>query len=228
MPQNNQKTKADEMAELQQRIFEREVDEELRQERLANFWKKYKFVIIGGVICIILSTIAHEWYGSWQQKIRQAESDQLEEALIASVKGNEAEALTQLKHLGKVGKTGYRYIAQLEEIGLLFKQGNREQALSMLEAFSHDEKAPRSLRDVAVISYVGHQLDNGDVAQLKKMITPLTQGSSTAFYGQAIELLVRLHLRSGDKTTAKALINEAIASDKTSPTVKERLTLLAE
>ena len=225
---NNISTKADEMAKIQERIFEREVDEELRQERLTNFWKKYRFLIIGGAIGIVLASIAGEWYRSWQGKVREAESNRLEQALILSVQGDEKSALSQLKQLGLDGKTGYRYIAQLEEIGILSRQKNRKETLSALKALADDTKAPRQIRDLALVSYVGNQLDTGDTQELKDLIAPVAQNEASAFYGQGVELMAWLYLLSGEKAEADALIKKAVASENIAPQLKERLTLLLE
>ena len=226
--QHKETNKADEMAQIQERIFEREVDEELRQERLANFWKKYRFLIIGGAIGIILATIAHEWYGSWQQKVRSAESDRLEQALILATKGDEKTALMQLRNLSADGKTGYRYIARLEEAALLLKQQKQLEAMALLETVYKDTKAPKTLRDLALVSYVGNRLDAGDTQGLKQLINPLTQDEKGPFYGQAVELMAWLHLISGEKQEAKTLIQKAIALETLTPQLKERLTLLLE
>ena len=224
---NNITTKADEMAKIQERIFEREVDEELRQERLTNFWKKYRFLIIGGAIGIILASIAGEWYRSWQGKVRASESDRLEQALILAVKGDDLPALSQLKQLGADGKTGYRYIARLEEAGLLFQQNKFEKAMDVLKALANDSNAPAPLRDLAVVSYVGHRLDTGNTQELKQMIKPLTQ-TEGAFYGQAVELMAWLYVVSGEEKEAKELVTKAVKSDSVAPQVKERLNLLLE
>jgi len=221
-------SKADEMAQIQQRIFEREVDEELRQEKLAKMWKKYRFLIIGGAIGVVLVTIASEWYGSWQQKIKSAESDRLEQALILATKGNEQEALVQFKQLGADGKTGYRYIAQMEEAALLLKTNKQRQGLEALQALAADTKAPQPIRDLAVVSYVGNRLDTGDTQKLKQMIQPLTQNENGAFYGQAVELASWLHLISGEQKEAQNLIKQALAGQNLSPQVRDRLKLLAE
>jgi len=230
MAENKKTTsdKADELAQIQERIFEREVDEELRQERLANFWKKYRFLIIGGAIGIILATIAGEWYGSWQDKIRASESDRLEKALISAAKGDDKPALSQLKQLAKDGKTGYRYIAKLEEAGLLFQKKKDDKALTILFELSQDTKAPQPLRDLALVSYVGHVLDTSNTEELKQMISPLAQNEKSAFYGQAVELMAWLHLISGEKAEAQKLVEQATASGNLAPQLKERLTLLLE
>ena len=38
----------------------RQVDEELRQDRLLNLWKSYRLYLIGGLILIICSVIGYQ------------------------------------------------------------------------------------------------------------------------------------------------------------------------
>ena len=220
--------KAEEQAQIQQRIFEREVDEELRQEHLLRFWKKYRFLILGGVIGVILGTICVEWHQSYKHKISLAESDRFENATILAVQDKTDEALQQLQSLGVDAKTGYRYIAQLEQAGLLLNQNKVAQALEILLALSKDANAPKQIRDVALLSYVGHRLDTGNTAELMQMITPLTQDVQNPFYGTAIELKIWLHLISGEKETAKNLINTALSSATLPPQTQEKLNILLE
>ena len=222
------KSRAEEAAQIQQHIFEREVDEELRQEKLAAMWKKYRFLIFGCVIGVIAATISVEWYQAWKQKISTAESDQLESALISAVKGEEEQALSVLTTLGENGKTGYRYIAQMEKAGLLLKQKKNKEANMILKALSQDTKAPKAIRDVALVSYVGQKMNSGNTVELTQMIMPLAKDKESPFYGQAVELAAWLYGISGDKKEAKALIEEALSVPTLEPAVKERLTLLSE
>ena len=225
---DEKKTRAEEAAQIQQHIFEREVDEELRQEKLAAFWKKYRFLIFGCVIGVIVATISVEWYQAWKQKVSVAESNRLENALISAVKGEEEQALKELTALGAEGKTGYRYIAQMEKAGLLLQQKKNKEAYGVLKALSADTKAPKAIRDVALVSYVGQQVNTGNTVELIQMILPLVGDKTGPFYGQAVELAAWLYQISGDKKEARALVDEALASENLAPGIKERLTLLSE
>ena len=230
MAQKNEvkKSRAEEVAQIQQHIFEREVDEELRQEKLAALWKKYRFLIFGCVIGVIAATISVEWYQAWKHKTSLAESDQLESALIAAVKGEEEQALSTLTSLGQNGKTGYRFIAQMEKAGILLKQNKNKEAYAILKALSADSKAPKAIREVALVSYVGQQMDRGNTAELIQMIAPMSRDKQSAFYGQAVELAVGLHIISGDKKEAEALLKDALSAENLGPAVKERLERLSE
>jgi len=222
------KSRAEEAAEIQQHIFEREVDEELRQEKLAAMWKKYRFLIIGCVIGVIVATMSVEWYQAWKQKVSIAESDQLESALISAVKGEEEEALKALTALGENGRTGYRFIAQMEKAGLLLRKKKNKEAYAILKALSANSKAPEAIRNVATVAYVGQQVNVGNTAELLQMILPLAKDKQGAFYGQAVELAAWLYQISGDEKEAKGLLDEALAGQNLEPAVRERLTRLSE
>ena len=218
----------DEAEKIQQRIFEREVDEELRQEKLANLWKKYRMLVYTGVIAVILGTIGCEWYQAWQTKIRLAESDRYDNATIMVVQGQTDEAVNALEQLAKDGKTGYRYLAQMHVAGLLLKEDETEKGLSYLKSLSDDTRAPKALREAALLSYVGHQIDTGDSTQLQSLLKPILTNPENGFYGAAVELSVLLYLKSNQVKEAKSLLDTALQSPTLDPMAKERLSLLKD
>ena len=223
-----QKTREEEAAEIQQHIFEQEVDDELRQEKLAALWKKYRFIVFGGIIAIIGGTIAMEWYQAWHLKVRMAESDRFENAVILSVQGKDDEAFGILRDLGKNAKTGYRFVAKMEEAGLMLKQKKIREASALLKELANDEKAPQPVRDAALLSYVGHNFDSGNTAELIQQLNPLVQNEKGAFYGPAVELVARMRMLSGDKEKAQTLLKKALENPDLTPQTKEILTLLSE
>ena len=217
---------ADEAARIQQRIFEREVDEELRQEQLAKLWKKYRFLVFGGVIGVILGTIAVEWYGAWRTKISLDESDRYEQALVQSVQGQTDEALEALANLTDTGRTGYRYLSQLEIAGILLKSGDTDRALTVLKGLSDDTAAPTGLRSVALLSYVGHQIETAPATELKQALAPMVSDPNGAFYGMAVELTALIDINNGQPEQAIALLNTALQTQNLAPQMRERLTVL--
>lgn len=217
---------ADEAAKIQQRIFEREVDEELRQEQLINWWKKYGIFVIAGAICIILGTVCHEWYRSWQTKVQLAESDRFEKAMISGARGETDQALTELKQLAQNGHTGYQYLARLEQASLLLRSNRAAEGIQILKEVSADKAVPAPLRDAAVVAYVGHSMDGGNIPELKQLIAPIAADKTSAFYGQAVELNALLYILSGEKEQAVSILKNALTVTDLSSQVYERLTQL--
>lgn len=218
---------ADEALKIQQRILDREVDEDLRQEQLANWWKKYRFLVFGFVACVILGTAAHEWYAAWRTKVQTAESDRFEAALVLAAQNKTDEALNALKDLSQTGRTGYRSLAELRYAGLLIAQ-NRPEGLTALRAAAENTDMPEPLRDAARVSYVGHLLNTGNTVELQQLIAPLTGRPDGAFYGQAMVLKALLAVISGEKAQARQTVETALASNRISASVREQLLTLKD
>ena len=217
---------ADGTCDIQQRIFEREVDEELRQERLRKWWMKYRFVVLGGVIGIILGTIGSEWYAAWQQKVSLAESDRYENAVILGVQGETEKALAELDLLSQDGKTGYRHIAKIAAAGILLDGDKKAEGYEILLDLAYDEQAPKALRDMALVSYVGHRSDNGNTVELQQLLAPVLTDTETPFYGIAVEQAVLMHLLSAEQEQAATLLDKALSVQTLQPQVRERLNNL--
>lgn len=219
--QNKTNTALNEVEKIQQRIFEREVDEELQQEKLMQFWQKYRFVIIGGISAVLLATIGYEVHRSWWQKVRLGESDQYENALLSAYTGKPEEAITQLKLLSEEGKTGYQYLAQMEAAGILLASNRQDEALSILSALASNEKAPIQLRHTATLAVVGHQLESGDASKLQSMLQPMMR-SDNDFSVLAAELSALLYIRENQAEKAIQVLEEALNKQISSQT-KQRL-----
>jgi hypothetical protein len=211
---------------VQQRIFEREVDEELRQEQLAQWWKKYRFLVIGGAVAVILATIGMEFYQSWWNKVRLSESDKYETAMIQAVQNNNEQAIADFKDLSQTGKTGYRYLAEIEQAGILLKTGDKQQALTILKGLVDNDDVPNALRQACLISYVGHQVDDGNTSELLALLSPILADKESAFFGNASELSALLYRLSGDNNSAKAVLEMALSQENIQPSLRERLVML--
>lgn len=215
----------DELERIQQAILEREIEEELQKERLLNFWKKYRFLIIGGIVAVILSTAGTQFYHSWKNKVRLAESNQFEAAVLKSVTGREKEATTELDTLSNTAKTNYKYLAALRSAGINLQNNNTQEALQKLKSVFEDSSAPSALKSAALLSYVGHQVDTEEPLKLLGLLEPLLTPQSE-FFHPAIELKVSILLKQGKKDEAKKTLQDALLNPNLTPIVIERLNSL--
>ncbi len=217
----NKKT-PEEVERIQQAIFEREVEEELQKERLLNFWKKYRIAILGGLVIILGITIGSEIYRSWFDKVRLSESDQFEQAVILTYTGQDEQAVQIYQKLAESAKTGYKYLAQMRLAQDAFINNNNKTGIQYLTALMNDGKAPQSLRDVARLSVVGHQIGIVPAEQLQKDLQPLLD-KQNAFYATAVELQAVLLLEQKKSTEAVDVLNKAIGLPTLSAEAKDRL-----
>jgi len=61
-------------------IFQ-EVDEEVRRDKAAEFWKKYQNLIYAAAAVIVLATAGYRYYDYHQTQARQAAGEAFQQAL---------------------------------------------------------------------------------------------------------------------------------------------------
>ena len=214
----------DEIERIQQAILEREVEEELQKERLLNFWNKYRFLIIGGVIGIILTVAGTEIYHSWHNKVRLAESNIFEKAAVLNAKGEKEAALQELTALEDT-YTDYKYLAELKKASIFLADNKKTEALQVLKGVMDNKSAPEALRNTALLSYVGNQVDTGNPDELLTLLTPLLNQNS-AYFTVATELKTALLLKQDKKEEASKTLKEALLNPNLTPNATTRINTL--
>ena len=220
----DEKQGCSECKKYQDKAFELEVDEELQQERLAEFWKKYRWLVYGGVAAILLITAGAEFYKSHQIKVRLSESDIFEEATLKAHNGEIEGAISSFKKLASSGKTGYRFLALINLADLQMTKGEKEAALENLKKVLSLTSKKDPLYLTASLTYTGYQLDEGNPDELLKILTPALENDN--FQGLATELAFHLMVKQGKKDEAVTLFKKALANPAVSVQSKARLNTL--
>jgi len=77
--------------------FIREVNEEMRQDRMSNLWKQYKWVIIGAAVLIVVVTAASRGWQTYTENQSAASGDKFMAAIALSNDGKHDEAIKNLE-----------------------------------------------------------------------------------------------------------------------------------
>ena len=225
MKKKTDTNKCEDCKKYQDQAFELEVDEDLQQERLNRFWKKYRWLVYAAVILILGATAGIQLYQSWRMKIRLSESDAFENAVTNIFAQKPDEAKPVLTQLATSGRTGYKYLARLELAGLAARQNDTQTALKEFKTLMNSD-TPESLRAVATLSYVGHQVDTADPKTLLNELKPFL--NNPAFVGLAAELATVLYIRDKQPQEAQKMLQKALALPNLSETVQTRLKALSQ
>ena len=213
-----------ECKKYQDRAFELEVDEELQNERLLKFWKKYSWLVYGGVAAILLATVGAEWYRNYRTQTRLKESDQFENATLLAIDGKTAEATVAFEELAKSGKTGYKVLALMNLADLQMMNDKKADSLATLRRILEITPKDDPIHLTTSLTYVGYQIEDGNPDELLRVLEPALDDKS--FQGLATELAVQLLNKKGDKTKAQELIQKAFQNPALSVASKARLNTL--
>jgi hypothetical protein len=152
----------------EQTIF-REVDEELRGDRMRTFWRRFGPWIIGAAVLVVLAVAANEGWRWWQGNNAAHSSDQFYAALEAAQKNDLAGAQKALDEVIASGTGGYPTLARFREAALLAQKGDTQGAVAAYDALATGESNPQ-LRELALLFAANLLVDGGDVAAVEQRV----------------------------------------------------------
>ncbi len=204
----------------------REVDEEVRQEKLLGLWKRYGLFVVAGVVLVIAGVGGWKAYESWRESERR-EAANLYAAALESAEGEPVAALETLERQAAPADDGYGLLAALQAARLRATAGDVEGAVADWEAIRDAGDLPRIYRDMAGLLIVQHLFDEAPAEQLEADLAPLLDPVS-AVRPAALELAALLALREGDVATARSRLAELTDDSATPLGLRQRATQLLD
>lgn len=206
--------------------FLREVDENLRRDRMESFAKTYGKWLIA---LIVIFLVAVGGYLFWQNKQREKAAAQSEEltSIYNQVGNGGAEAAKKrLQPLENSGNDVIRALALLTEAAIALNSNDRNTALGKYKAISADSGMPDPYRNLALVRATALEFDQLKPAEVESRMAPLAKPGEP-WFGSAGELTAMAYLKAGQKDKAARLF-AAIANDKQVPaTLRTRAEQIA-
>lgn len=193
----------------------REVDEEVRQDKAKEVWKKYGIHIMGLAVLIVVCVGS---FKAWQyysvQKLEQAGADYLNSVTLID-NGKDADALEAFQVLSKKGTTGFYLLSKFQEAGLLAKTGKNDDALEIYDALAGNSALENNLRDLAKLR-AGLLLSNtSSFTEVEARVGDLAK-TGNSWRHSALEVLAVTAFRTGDLVKADQFFNQ-LSADLTTP-----------
>ncbi|SFZ81567.1 hypothetical protein SAMN02983003_0568 [Devosia enhydra] len=147
----------------------REVDEELRGDRMRNLWRRFGPWIIIAAVAIVLAVAVNEGWSWWQRSTTAQASDTFYSALELAEQGDVPGAISALDAIEATGASGYQTLARFREAALLARDGRRDEAVAAYDALSTSVTEPR-VRELAFVLAASLLVDGGDVSAVRQRI----------------------------------------------------------
>jgi hypothetical protein len=198
----------------------REVDEEVRQDRFQNLWKRYGIYLVIVFVVIVGATVAFVLWRDAQGSARQADSARFLEAVVVEQTERNA-AIDQLREIAREGTPGYRFLASLREAALLADGGETGEAVIVFDAVAADEDFEPVYRDIARLFAVAHGMQNMSQGEVEERLAGLAADDSP-FRITAREFLAVAAIRGGNPDRAAELLRANIADNEVSRAAQAR------
>lgn len=201
--------------------FIREIDEEIKNDRIKKLWDQYGLFIILFVIAAVSAAVSYETFKSWKEKRNQQYSNSYAYALNLQNQGRYAESLEVLEKMKEADNGIYSDVAEIQIANILVDQGKTNEAVKILEEVVNKKSFNKQMRDVATIKLASYKLDTAPSEEIRKLIVSYTE-SENSWTNIARELLAMLAVRDADFAQAKKLYNDIANSTGATETLKAR------
>ena len=201
----------------------KEVDEDLRRDKLEKLWKKFGFQIMGLAAAVVLGVAGVQGWQAYDLDQRGKLSDRYGVARELAQGGEAAAGLDAMIDLSEASGGGYDGLAAFEEARLRVESGDTGAAIAVWDRIAEGSGLGPGFKEAATLFSILHQIDSGDPATLRARLQPLA-ADSQPFRSTARELLALIALGEGDAAAARALYTK-ISDDREAPAgLRQRAT----
>jgi hypothetical protein len=191
----------------------REVDEELRRDRMRDLWRRYGPILIAAAVGVVLIVAVSEGWNWYQNSNSAGSSDKLYAALDAADGGDLAAAQTALDDLAATGTGQYPLLAQFKDAAIQAKQGNTAEAVSMYDNIVNTAPDQR-VRELAMVLGAMILVDTGTQADVEGRVGSINT-EDNPLRNSAREAIGLAQFKAGDllgaRTTFQAVIDDPLA-----------------
>jgi hypothetical protein len=206
--------------------FVREVDENLRRDRIRDFFKENSSWLIGGLIVFLAACGGIIWYQQHRAQRAEVELEQLAQVYKDIGVGNTAKVPQQLDDLAKSGSKGVRATALFTRAAFALQQNDQKLATATYKKIGEDSSLPQPYRDAALIRETALEFDQLQPQQVIARLEPLTKPGNP-WFGSAGEMTALAMIKQGKNREAGQLF-ASIAKDKSVPqSIRDRSIQIA-
>ncbi len=196
-------------------IFQ-EVDEEVRRDKAAEFWKKHQNLILGVAVLIVLASAGFRYWQYEKEKAEQAAGDQFQAAIAALQSGKANEANGGLARLAAEAPGGYRVLAQMAEAGGK-AAANPQASIAAFDAIAGDASVDPLFRDAARLRAAFIRLDQPNDEQAGAAALTSLAGGEGPYRRSARLALGALALSRADYDEAGKELDLVLGDNEASP-----------
>lgn len=198
-------------------IFQ-EVDEDVRRDKAADFWRRYQTPIFVLAFLIVAATGAWSYYQDKRQKSAEAANARFEAAVALANEGKSAEAAAAFDAIAKDGPKGY---AGLARIRAAEARPDKEQALKELDAIGEDPAVDKLTQQVAMLRAALLVMEGGNREKMEHALGPLMT-SDGAFRYSAQEWNGLDALANDDFDEAERVFEQVLADRDAPQSMRQR------
>ena len=203
-----------------------EIDEELRQDRIKAFWKRYGLQV--GLAALLFMLLIASWrgYTAWKQAQAAKDGDLLINALKMGETAPSAESQQQLGKIIASGTKGAATLARFRYAGDEARLGNKNKAIQDFDIIAADGTLDAPLRNIASVRAAWLSLEQNDSEGVTRRMQPLATETGD-FRHTARELLGLAAFKKKDFAAAAQWFDALLADPACPQGISSRGEMMA-
>ncbi|MGZ8349857.1 MAG: tetratricopeptide repeat protein [Allosphingosinicella sp.] len=206
--------------------FLREVDEELRKERLNQFVSRYGWWLLAGVVLVLAAIGGFIWWQNRQQELAGAQGTALLEALDTMESGNRNAAIPKVAELVGSDVEGYRVAGLFARATNEAEAGNAAAAAATLKSIADNGELAEPYRQAALIRQTMIEFDRLQPQEVIRRLGPLARPGN-AWFGTAGEMVGIAHLKMNRPDLAGPLFGRIARDESVPDSIRTRVIQMA-
>ncbi|MDB5474094.1 MAG: tetratricopeptide repeat protein [Devosia sp.] len=204
----------------QDNIF-REVDEELRSDRMRAFWRRFAPYVIGAAVAVVALVAVNEGWNWYHSNNAAASSDELYAAFDLVEAGDLPAATAQLDAVIANGSGSYPVLAEFRKAGVLAADGKTAEAVAAYDSLANTQSNPR-LRELALVLAGTLLVDTGSLADVEARVGAIA-AEGNPLRNSARETLGLAQYKAGDLVASQASFEAIVNDPLTLSTTRNRM-----
>ena len=203
----------------------REVDEELRREKMARLWQRYNGLILGAAAVVIAGVAGYKFLESRRLSATYTAGSQFNAAVELANQNKREEAVKAFQHIAETGPHGYASLAKLHIAGAYVKDGKTAEAVAAFDALAADPSVDQLLKNFAQLQAASLRMDQADFTEMQNRLNSLT-GESSPYKVSARELLGFAAFKAGKLEEARKLLEPLLIDPNATRAIQDRIKIV--
>tara|TARA_B100001123_G_C15290818_1_gene1017365 strand:- start:786 stop:1427 length:642 start_codon:yes stop_codon:yes gene_type:complete len=205
-------------------IFQ-EIDEELRQDRASQLWKKYGKYLIVVALTIVLGVAGYRFWKKNEYEGRERASALYEMATSRADSGKLDDAIEILSDPIMRNNIGYSVLSKIQQANFAKARGDYDAVLTTFKAIAEDEDNPLFIRDFSRFNYLSNQYQKTSRLEVPSQLDDLIDSGGPWSY-LAREMKGLIALDAGDRSKASSIFQNLVDDANTPKAMRNRVAEL--
>jgi hypothetical protein len=204
--------------------FFREVEEDVRRDRILRLWTKYQYLFIALAVLMVAGTGAWRLYSYYRDSAAQEAGAKYEAAEQLAHAGRSTESAAAFDALSKSAPKGYASLARLRSANER-AASDPQAAIKAYEELAADPAADPAFKDFAKLREAMLRVDSDDPLEFERRFGPLAS-DAFPYHDQIRELLGLAALKRNAFDTAERWFDGIVSDTRAPPAIRMRAEAL--